>query len=81
MDDQLHELMTGDLAVYWGLGTTPYHGSVSSGERSHIAVGAVHVFLDFAFPLASGDQDIPLDERIHYVNIRKGLKALSDQFS
>jgi hypothetical protein len=51
MEDRLHELMTAELAIYWALGSFPCQSPISANEASHVAVGAVHTFLDYHFPL------------------------------
>jgi hypothetical protein len=82
MEDRLHELMTAELAIYWGLGRLTRLSPISTNEASHVSVGAIHTFLNYSFPLGVDDEDIPLKHRMSYVEgWGSNLKALSDQFS
>jgi hypothetical protein len=82
MEGRLHKLMTVELAICWGLGSSPRRSSVSSNEASHVAVGALPTFLNYPFPCVPDEDDIPLQDRMSYVESwRSSLKALSDQFS
>jgi hypothetical protein len=82
MEDRLHELMTVELVICWGLGSLPRRSPVSSDEASHVAVGVVHTFLNYPPPCVFDDEDISLQDRMSCMESwRSSLKALSDQFS
>jgi hypothetical protein len=76
MEDMLHELMTPELAIYWGLGEAPHCSVASSGENSRVAVAAFTAFMDHPFP------DLPLQDRPGYVESWSGrLKTFFEHFS
>jgi hypothetical protein len=82
MEDTLHELMTPELAIYWGLGESPRRSAVSNRENSRVAVAAFTAFLEHPFTTDRNDPHLPRHDRLQYVESWSArLKTFFDHFS
>jgi hypothetical protein len=66
MSDTLGDLVTIEIALYWGLNGKTRVGAPRGDHIYHVPMGAVNLFIDYTFPVDPNNQRCPM-------GIRKGL--------